>query len=55
MYSPNSFPFPHSYITLSVDVEALTPLRLKDGDIICVGSTELLVRITDMEESDLRE
>ena len=32
-----------------VDVEPLTPLRLKDGDVICVGSTELLVRISDFE------
>jgi hypothetical protein len=31
-----------------VDVAAHTPLRLKDGDIITMGSTELLVRISEL-------
>jgi pSer/pThr/pTyr-binding forkhead associated (FHA) protein len=31
-------------------MEALAPLRLKDGDVITLGSTELLVNITDMED-----
>jgi hypothetical protein len=38
-------------------VEALTPLRLKDGDVISMGSTELLVRVSlaDGEEQENEE
>ena len=39
----------------SIDVEPHTPLRLKDGDVVCVGSTDLLVRISDMEEEEVCE
>lgn len=35
--------------SVSEEVEALTPLRLKDGDVITMGSTELLVHITDSD------
>ena len=38
----------------SIDVEPLTPLRLKDGDVVCMGSTELLVRVSDIEQDDVR-
>ncbi len=40
--------------TLSIDIEPLTPLRLKDGDVICMGSTELQVRVSDLEQDDVR-
>mmetsp|Transcript_30943 Transcript_30943/g.52321 ORF Transcript_30943/g.52321 Transcript_30943/m.52321 type:complete len:204 (+) Transcript_30943:93-704(+) len=33
-------------------VEPLTPLRLKDGDVVGLGSTELVVRISNMEGAD---
>lgn len=32
---------------ISEDVVAQTPYRLKDGDVIVMGSTELMVHITD--------
>ncbi len=35
-----------------VEVEPLTPLRLKDGDVIGVGNTELLVHVTDLNEQE---
>eukprot|EP00598_Pedospumella_elongata_P003881 CAMPEP_0184978384 /NCGR_PEP_ID=MMETSP1098-20130426/8887_1 /TAXON_ID=89044 /ORGANISM="Spumella elongata, Strain CCAP 955/1" /LENGTH=184 /DNA_ID=CAMNT_0027501507 /DNA_START=35 /DNA_END=589 /DNA_ORIENTATION=+ len=38
----------------NIDVEPMTPLRLKDGDVVCMGSTELLVRVSDMEQDDVR-
>jgi hypothetical protein len=33
-----------------VDVEPLTPIRLKEGDVILMGSSELIVNITDFED-----
>lgn len=38
----------------NVEMEALHPLRLQDGDIIAMGSTELLVRITTLSEEQLQ-
>jgi hypothetical protein len=54
-----TLPFSHflafSLCCGSVDMEALTPLRLKDGDVICMGSTELLVRISNFDDQDVEE
>jgi len=36
-------------------VEPQTPLKLKEGDVIMMGSTELLVHITDIDESQESE
>jgi hypothetical protein len=40
-----SLPLPHSQ-----DVEPQVPLRLCEGDVITVGSTELMVHISDLSE-----
>jgi hypothetical protein len=37
----------------NADIEAITPLRLKDGDVITVGSTDLQVHIAILTASDL--
>ena len=34
----------------SVDVEAQIPLRLREGDVITMGTTELMVHVTDLED-----
>ena len=34
----------------SVDVEAQIPLRLREGDVITMGTTELVVHVTDLED-----
>ena len=39
----------------SVEVEPHTPLRLKDGDLIGVGNTELLVHVTDLGDEENSE
>ena len=39
------------YCLYRVDVVPHTPLRLKDGDIITMGSTDLVVRISDIADS----
>lgn len=38
------------FITYSVDVEAQIPLRLREGDVITMGTTELMVHVTDLED-----
>lgn len=34
----------------SVEVEAQIPLRLREGDMITMGTTELMVHVTDLED-----
>lgn len=34
----------------SVEVEAQIPLRLREGDIIIMGTTELMVHVTNLED-----
>ena len=34
----------------SVDVVAQIPMRLMEGDIITMGTTELMVHVTDLED-----
>lgn len=36
----------------NVEIEAQVPLRLQNGDVICMGSSELLVQITDVGALD---
>jgi predicted component of type VI protein secretion system len=31
-------------------VEALVPLRLREGDVITMGTTELMVHVNDLED-----
>ena len=35
-----------------VEMEPLVPIRLKEGDIILMGSTELHVQVTDMDDDE---
>ena len=35
----------------SEEVKALNPIRLKNGDIVTMGSTELMVHIADYDPS----
>ena len=49
--------FIYNIITLlwnnySEEVAALNPIRLKAGDVITMGSTELLVHISSFEEQE---
>jgi hypothetical protein len=34
----------------SVEVEAQIPIRLREGDIIIMGTTELMVHVTNLED-----
>lgn len=34
----------------SIEVEAQIPLRLREGDIITMGTTDLMVHVTDLED-----
>ena len=37
-------------LNYSVEVEAQIPLRLREGDIITMGTTDLMVHVTDLED-----
>eukprot|EP00596_Hydrurales_sp_CCMP1899_P008472 CAMPEP_0119052016 /NCGR_PEP_ID=MMETSP1177-20130426/73449_1 /TAXON_ID=2985 /ORGANISM="Ochromonas sp, Strain CCMP1899" /LENGTH=639 /DNA_ID=CAMNT_0007031441 /DNA_START=267 /DNA_END=2187 /DNA_ORIENTATION=+ len=39
----------------NVDVEAQVPLRLREEDVITMGTTELMVHITDLEDTENTE
>ena len=42
-----------SHRCLSAEVIAQVPMRLKEGDIITLGTTELLVHVADFDDVDV--
>lgn len=43
------------FLCHSVDVAGQVPLRLREGDVITMGSTELVVYIADLDEPEDQE
>jgi hypothetical protein len=41
------------YIFISEDVPSLTPYRLKEGDVITMGSTELSVDLSTIDQENV--